>query len=171
MLGGTVTKGANDKGRNECVAFSPEGRLLARYCKMQPFTLGGEMKHYSAGPAVARFEWGGFSVSPFICYDLRFPELFREATRRGASLLVVIANWPIVRVDHWVTLLRARAIENLAYVVGVNRCGTDPALVYPGRSIVVDPKGRRKLRLRACFRPAALSRASHIEWATTSPSE
>ena len=76
-----------------------------------------------------------------ICYDLRFPELFRRVTAKGAELIVVVANWPSVRLDHWLTLLKARAIENLAYVVGVNRCGSDPNHQYPGRSVVIDPWG------------------------------
>jgi len=90
---------------------------------------------------VVTFDWRGARVSPFICYDLRFPEVFRAATRRGAQVLVVIANWPATRVEHWVTLLRARAIENQAYVAGVNRCGNDPKLAYPGRSVIVGPWG------------------------------
>jgi predicted amidohydrolase len=80
-------------------------------------------------------------VAPFVCYDLRFPEVFRSAVRKGAQVMAVIANWPAKRVEHWVTLLKARAIENQAYVIGVNRVGTDPKLTYPGRSLIVDPHG------------------------------
>ena len=89
----------------------------------------------------ALFPWGGFTVAPFVCYDLRFPELFRAAARKGADLLVVIAAWPVKRIEHWLTLLRARAIENQAWVVGVNRCGREPHFIYNGRSVVVDPHG------------------------------
>jgi len=80
-------------------------------------------------------------VAPFVCYDLRFPEVFRIAAARGAQLLAVIANWPSAREAHWLTLLRARAIENQAYVAGVNRCGEDPRLRYTGRSVIIDPRG------------------------------
>jgi omega-amidase len=80
-------------------------------------------------------------VAPFICYDLRFPEAFRVATRRGAQVLAVIANWPAAREGHWMTLLRARAIENQTFVIGVNRCGTDPNHTYSGRSQIIDPRG------------------------------
>jgi predicted amidohydrolase len=80
-------------------------------------------------------------VAPFICYDLRFPEHFRTAARHGAQLITVIASWPIARIQHWVTLLQARAIENQAYVAGTNRCGTDPKFTYTGRSLIVSPKG------------------------------
>lgn len=141
VIGGVVNLGADGRGRNQSVAFGPAGELLARYSKIQPFSLGGETRCYSPGTEVVTFAWQGFQVSPFVCYDLRFPELFRAATRKGTQLLVVIANWPVKRIGHWVTLLQARAIENQAYVVGVNRSGTDPGFTYTGRSLVVDPHG------------------------------
>jgi len=141
LLGGIVGTGAKGLGRNQCVIFSPDGKEIARYTKIQPFTLGGETQHYEAGVESVLFDWGGFKVSPFICYDLRFPEHFRAATKRGAQLITVIASWPVARIQHWVTLLQARAIENQAYVIGVNRCGTDPTLTYNGRSLIVSPKG------------------------------
>lgn len=142
LMGGVVMKDKSGRGRNEAIVYSPAGEEIARYCKLQPFTLGGEMEHYVAGEDVCLFECQEFTAAPFICYDLRFPELFRAATVRGANLLVVIASWPAVRDDHWVTLLKARAIENLAYVVGVNRCGNDPKLYHSGRSMIYDPQGR-----------------------------
>jgi predicted amidohydrolase len=142
LMGGVVMKDKSGRGRNEAVVYSPEGKEIARYCKLQPFTLGGEMDHYTPGESVCLFEWRELTVAPFICYDLRFPEVFRAAAVRGANLIVVIASWPAVRDDHWVTLLKARAIENLAYVVGVNRCGNDPKLYHSGRSHIFDPHGR-----------------------------
>jgi predicted amidohydrolase len=141
VLGGVVTAGKTGRGRNEAVLYSPEGNEVVRYCKMQPFTPGGEAKNYEAGNQILTFVWHGLVVAPFICYDLRFPELFRAAMRRGAQMFVVIASWPIARAHHWVTLLQARAIENQAYVVGVNRAGTDPNFTYPGRSLIVNPSG------------------------------
>jgi predicted amidohydrolase len=140
LLAGIVTL-RNDQGRNEAVVFSPEGVEIARYCKMQPFNLGGEGQHYCAGDDIVTFQWNGFTVAPFICYDLRFPELFRAAAARGAQMFAVIANWPVMRISHWVTLLQARAIENQAYAVGTNRSGADPKLAYNGRSIIVNPHG------------------------------
>src|SRR2546423_221931 len=141
LIGGLVAAGSDGRGRNQAAIFSPEGKEIARYSKCQPFTLGGESQHYEAGKEILTFHWQGFAVAPFICYDLRFPELFREGVRQGAQLFVVVANWPIKRIHHWVTLLRARAIENQAYVAGVNRTGTDPTLPYNGRSLIVDPHG------------------------------
>ena len=143
LMGGVVTKDeAAGRGRNESVVYSPEGREVARYCKLQPFAPGGESDHYVAGERTILFECGEFMAAPFICYDLRFPELFRQAAARGANLIVVIASWPAMRDDHWVTLLKARAIENQAYVVGVNRCGRDPKHYHSGRSLVYDQQGR-----------------------------
>jgi omega-amidase len=141
VMAGIVKKGEKMPGRNEAVVVSPDGELQARYAKIQPFAPGGEAERYEAGSEVIVFPCMGFTVCPFICYDLRFPEIFRLGVQKGAELFVDIANWPAIRVNHWITLLRARAIENQAYVVGVNRCGKDPKIAYPGRSVVIDPQG------------------------------
>ncbi|MBX7210681.1 MAG: carbon-nitrogen family hydrolase [Verrucomicrobiaceae bacterium] len=142
VIGGAVTADAEGKCRNEALVFDPEGRELARYAKMRPFALGEEDKVHERGTQVCVFEWCGLKIAPFICYDLRFPELAREAVVRcGAEVLVYIASWPVKRHQHWLALLQARAIENLACVIGVNRCGQDPFFTHVGRSIVVDPHG------------------------------
>lgn len=142
VLGGlVVTDPAGGLPRNQALAFAPDGRLLARYTKQQPFSLGGETTVHAPGHRTVLFDHGGLRIAPLICYDLRFPELARAAALAGAELLVFIASWPIARVEHWLTLLRARAIENQAWVVGVNRCGRDPHFTYPGRSVIVDPHG------------------------------
>ncbi|MCH8192526.1 MAG: carbon-nitrogen family hydrolase [Planctomycetes bacterium] len=140
-IGGVVRQDDGKKPRNEAVAFNDQGQEVARYCKLHPFSLGKETDHYERGRDIVTFAWGAFSVGLFICYDLRFPEVFRASVGRGADLLVVIACWPITRKHHWATLLRARAIENQAYVVGINRCGADPYLTYGGESVLVDPRG------------------------------
>ena len=141
VTAGVINAGSGAMGRNESVTFSPEGTLLARYTKIHPFSLGGEAQSHEAGAEIVTFEWGGFVVAPFVCYDLRFPEIFRAAARRGASLFVVSALWPVKRQQHWLTLLQARAIENQACVIGVNRTGAEPQYSYAGRSVVVDPHG------------------------------
>lgn len=141
VLGGLVYQGNEGKGRNEAVFIQPDGGIAARYSKLQPFSYAGETDHYEAGESVVTFEYQGFTVAPFICYDLRFPEHFRTAARRGANLFAVIANWPEVRIAHWITLLQARAIENQAFVIGVNRCGSDPNVNYSGCSLIVNPRG------------------------------
>lgn len=141
IMAGIVSPIEQGKAGNESVTFSPEGNLLARYVKIQTFTLGGEADCHVAGQEIIIFPWQGFTVAPLICYDLRFPEHFRVAAKKGANLLVVVASWPVKRYHHWLTLLQARAIENQAYVIGVNRCGSDPHLNYNGRSVVVSPHG------------------------------
>lgn len=128
--------------RNEALVFGPDGKLSGRYAKLHLFSFAGEPEHYAAGEASTSFAWQETTVAPSICYDLRFPELFREAAARGAEILTVIACWPASREEHWLALLRARAIENQCYVAAVNRCGQDPSgLAYPGRSQIVDPRG------------------------------
>ena len=142
VAGGVVGRGSNGRGLNECVVYDPNGEEVARYAKMRTFTPGGESDHYDPGTSIALFEWQGFLVAPFICYDLRFPELFREAMRHGATLFTVMASWPAPRIEHWTALARARAIENQAYLAACNRCGDDPTAAYPGRSLIVDPLGK-----------------------------
>lgn len=141
VIGGVVTKTNDGRGMNQSLVIAPDGTLLARYTKNYPFSMGGECKVHVAGTSVSIFEWQGLRIAPLICYDLRFPELARNAVRAGAEVLIYIAAWPVKRIQHWITLLQARAIENLAYVIGVNRCGTDPQFTYTGRSLVVDPHG------------------------------
>jgi omega-amidase len=142
LIAGAAIRGRDGRVRNKALAFSPTGELLAFYAKMRPFTPGGEAKHYVAGQRPAVFRWGECTISPFICYDLRFPELFRQAAAAyRPEVFVVLANFPEKRISHWTKLLQARAIENQAFVVGVNRIGRDPFYTYPGRSLIIDPQG------------------------------
>jgi omega-amidase len=142
LIAGAAMRGRDGRVRNKALVFSATGELIAFYAKMRPFTPGGEAEHYVAGQQPVTFQWSDCRISPFICYDLRFPELFRHAAAaRMPELFAVIANFPEKRIQHWVTLLQARAIENQAYVVGVNRVGTDPHYLYGGRSLVVSPVG------------------------------
>lgn len=141
VIAGLVTGSPSGRGRNTCVVVTPDGAVAARYQKLHLFSFAGEDRHFEPGQQVVTFEWAGLSVAPFICYDLRFPEAFRCAIDRGVEMLVVIANWPRPRERHWMSLLQARAIENQAYVLGVNRCGQDPGLDYSGRSQIIAPDG------------------------------
>ncbi|MCB1063339.1 MAG: carbon-nitrogen family hydrolase [Verrucomicrobiae bacterium] len=144
VMGGFVTQSENkDKfGRNELRVVAPSGDELARYQKIRTFRYTQEFDFYERGREIVTFHWGGLKICPLICYDLRFPELFRRGVAHGgAEVFIVIASWPKVRAEHWVVLLRARAIENQAWVVGVNRSGSDPNWDYPGRSVVINPMG------------------------------
>jgi predicted amidohydrolase len=131
--------GADALPGNVFVLASPDGSTR-RYRKLHPFSYAGEHEHYAAGDAVVTWDLEGVRVTPFVCYDLRFADEFWRAA--GATdCYVVVANWPESRRAHWRTLLRARAIENQAYVVGVNRVGEGGGLTYAGDSAVIDPMG------------------------------
>lgn len=167
VLGGVLRKLPDGSGANEAVAFGPEGALLCRYRKMFPFSPSGEKAAFTAGTEIRTFPWNGFTVAPFICYDLRFPEAFRAAAAAGADLICVMANWPDRRHAHWTTLLRARAIENQAFVLGVNRSGTDPFFHYDGGSMILDPQGA--VLSEAAPEPAAGSPPPQLIRAPISP--
>ncbi|MEC9372388.1 MAG: nitrilase-related carbon-nitrogen hydrolase [Planctomycetota bacterium] len=145
---GLTARGPDNRGRNRALIFNPDGREIARYDKIHPFSFGREPERFSGGDRVALWRWRGptendsISVCPVICYDLRFPELFRAGLALGAQAFAIGANWPAARVEHWRALAIARAIENQAWVLALNRCGSDPHLAYPGASLVVDPQGR-----------------------------
>jgi len=126
----------------------PTNRLLMagpggedhRYSKIHPFTYAREHEHYAAGRDRVTVEIEGVRVTPLICYDLRFTDLFWDAAAT-TDCYVLPANWPEARREHWITLLRARAIENQAYVVGVNRVGSAGRLDYSGDTQIIDPLG------------------------------
>ncbi len=135
----SVPEAGEPAPRNMAMVVSPDG-AVTRYAKIHPFSFAGEDKTYAAGDRVVTLEIEDFRVTPLVCYDLRFPEPFRAAAEE-TDLFVVIANWPSERREHWKTLLRARAIENLAYVVGVNRVGEGGKLRYAGDSLAISPWG------------------------------
>ncbi len=141
VVGGLVLQSADRGARNCAVVISPGGFLTATYAKIHLFSPGHETNFYFPGEQVVTFACGSLKAAPFICYDLRFPEVFREACRLGANFFFVLANWPSSRGQHWLTLLRARAIENQAWVAGVNRVGRDPRNDYSGQSVVINPRG------------------------------
>lgn len=141
VQGSGITQGQGRMRRNIAAVYGPDGQMLTCYTKMHPFTYGGEHKRFESGTEIVRYAAGGLQVCPFICYDLRFPEVFRHGVRQGAQVFGVVANWPRVRHAHWHALLKARAIENQAYVLGVNRCGRDQFLDYAGGTVAYDPRG------------------------------
>ena len=112
--------------------------ILLSYDKMHLFQ--EEKNHYAKGDSISSCYVAQIPVSAFICYDLRFPEIFQYASQQS-SMIIVIASWPEVRDDHWLTLLKARAIENQCYVIGVNRVGQDPLHSYTGHSAVYNSYG------------------------------
>ncbi len=135
-----ATGGDGARPRNACSLYDPQGREQLRYHKIHPFSLAGEHEHYDGGTALHTIEVEGCRVTPLICYDLRFPEPFRAAAA-STDLFCVIANWPAKRRDAWRLLLRARAVENQCYVLGVNRVGEAGGLPHSGDSALIDPFG------------------------------
>lgn len=126
--------------KNKYSIVSPGGLELINYTKIHPFSFGEETKFYESGKEIKLFSAFGFTIAPFICYDLRFPEIFQLASKT-ATLITVAANWPIERREHWITLLKARAIENQCFIAGINRVGEGNGLNYSGDSMIIDPLG------------------------------
>src|SRR4029079_8222812 len=135
----SVPEAGEPRPRNMALLAAPDGSV-SRYAKIHPFTFGGEHRVYEGGDRVITARVGDLAVTPFVCYDLRFPEPFRLAAPE-TDLFALVANWPEARRDAWRTLLRARAIENLCFVAGVNRAGEGGGLRYAGDSALISPWG------------------------------
>jgi predicted amidohydrolase len=139
LIGGYHEPGEH-RPSNACSVFDPDGAEVLHYRKIHPFSLVGEHEHFEAGGQLEHVEINGIRVTPLICYDLRFPELFR-AVADSTDLFVVIANWPERRSHAWRTLLAARAIDDQAWVLGVNRVGEGDGHPYRGDTSLLDPWG------------------------------
>jgi predicted amidohydrolase len=131
---------ADDQRPSNCFVLAGPDGTQHRYRKIHPFSHAGEERFVRAGTALVTVDVAGFRVSMFVCYDLRFADEFWQLAP-DTDLYLVPANWPEKRREHWIALLRARAIENQAYVVGVNRVGTGGRLDYSGDSRIIDPLG------------------------------
>jgi predicted amidohydrolase len=129
----------SEKPFNTLVVQGPSGEAF-RYRKIHPFSFANEDRHYGRGDRYVTVKIDGVRCTLFVCYDLRFADSF-WATAERTDCYVVVANWPERRRQHWKALIEARAIENLAYVVGVNRVGRAEGIPYAGDSRIVDPWG------------------------------
>lgn len=138
-LAGSVAVEENGNYFNRFYFVKPDGSV-SQYDKRHLFTYGGEHKEFMAGDKRVIVEYKGWRILLQICYDLRFPVWSRN--RNDYDLALYTANWPTPRVDAWSALLRARAIENLCFVAGINRTGTDPNCSYCGKSALLDFKGQ-----------------------------
>lgn len=140
-LVGSILERHADGVSNTAVLYSPEGQLLGSYRKMHLFRLMEEHCYLAPGDhaTLCPTPWGPTGLG--ICYDLRFPELFRAMALAGAKLFVIPAQWPVRRLEAWLLLARARAAENELIVAACNRVGKNEDVTFPGRSIVVDPWG------------------------------
>ncbi|MEE4277917.1 MAG: amidohydrolase [Halieaceae bacterium] len=137
-VAGSIAVESGDAVFNRLLFVSAD--TVTTYDKRHLFRMAGEHKRYAMGCERVLVEWRGWRIKPEVCYDLRFPVFSRN--RGDYDLLFFVANWPAPRAHHWRTLLQARAIENLACVVGVNRIGSDAnGLDYVGDSLAIDARG------------------------------
>lgn len=143
FIAGSMLEAGDGRVYNCATVFSPEGELLARYRKAHLISLMGEDRWLAPGDALVSvaLPWGRTGLA--ICYDLRFPEVFRRLTLDGARLILLPASWPYPRWMHWRALTRARAIENQVFFAACNRVGQDAQYQFFGASALIDPWGAR----------------------------
>ena len=155
---------ADGRIANSVAIADPSGSIRAIYRKN--FLFPSERDSFAVGSDLVVLDIGAAKVCPLICYDLRFPELWRLASRAGAEIFTISAAWPSVRHEHWRALLVARAVENQAYVFASNRCGADPSLAYDGGSTAITPLGVRLVEANAdeCTVSANFDRALLDDW-------
>lgn len=142
MIGGSLLELGDAKAYNTFVLYDRDGKLIQKYRKIHLFRLLEEEKYLASGGklSVAELPWGKTGLS--ICYDLRFPEPYRQYAMNGVRLVLLVAEWPERRIKHWHTLLKARAIENQIFIAAVNKVGESMGARLGGRSMIVDPWGR-----------------------------
>ncbi|PFG06951.1 carbon-nitrogen family hydrolase [Bacillus sp. es.034] len=141
IIGGSVANKSTDGVRNTLLVTDANGVLVKRYSKLHLFKLMNEHHYLLPGEEDGAFSLDDTMMAGLICYDIRFPEWFRKHVLMGAKIVFVVAEWPAARIDHWQTLLRARAIENQCFVVACNRVGSDPDNEFGGSSLIIGPWG------------------------------
>ena len=140
IIFGVVFRDA-DKATKNVLLIDCNGKIKGRYSKIHPFTFAGEDNFFNGGNEICVAKLEMVTIGLTICYDLRFPEIY-SALGMQSDLIINIANWPAKRVDHWNTLLKARAIETQVFVIGINRTGTDSkGLEYVKSSQAINPNG------------------------------
>lgn len=139
-FGYAVLNKNKNKGENKYAVISKEGKQYIDYVKIHPFSMSREDKYFIKGENISLCKINGVTISTFICYDLRFPYIFQKASTK-AQLITVASNWPMERREQFITLLKARAIENQCFIVGVNRVGSGDNLNYSGDSMIINPNG------------------------------
>jgi omega-amidase len=151
IIAGSVPLPVDDPGemrvQNVALVYSPEGREAARYAKVHPCGLTGEPEYFVGGSEPVVFDLPWCKAGLLICYDMRFPELARRLRIMGAEVIFDIAQWGRARTDHWTVFLRARAIENQVFMVGVGRPGAEGEFAFAARSAVFGPSGERIIEL------------------------
>ncbi len=138
---GSLREAASPYPRNTSVAIGNNGQIISRYSKIHLFSPAKEDEHFIPGAGLGIFPLGPLTCGLAICYDLRFPELFRIYAQKGVQAVFVPSAWPASRIRHWELFIQARAAENQMYVIGVNTTGTTPVDRYSGSSMAADPHG------------------------------
>jgi omega-amidase len=141
IVGGSIAQIKDGKVYNTTFAVSNKGEIVAEYSKIHLFRIMREDKYLTGGEELASFPYENTKVGITICYDIRFPELARSYALDGAGILVNSAEWPHPRLNHWRTLMQARAIENQMFVIACNRVGISGKTEFFGHSMVIDPWG------------------------------
>ena len=141
IVGGSVATKKEGKFYNTMYVADRTGNIIAEYDKAHLFKLMDEHQFMEAGKDKNIFQLDGTTCGGVICYDLRFPEWIRTHVLNGAKIMFIPAEWPSKRIDHWQTLLQARAIENQCFVVAINRVGSDLNNEFNGHSMVIAPWG------------------------------
>ncbi len=131
---------------NQAITVDKNGKVVSVYSKIHPYSHGAE-KFYTGGDSISWFDLNGVTTSPFICYDVRFPEIFQIASAKS-KLIIVLASWPDVRIEYFDILLKARAIENQSFIAAVNRTGHEMKYGYTGHSQIINPRGRLITEIR-----------------------
>jgi predicted amidohydrolase len=140
VLVGSMMMKEEGKFYNRLIWMHPDGRFEL-YDKRHLFRMGNEHEHYTAGNSRIVFQLNEWKICPLICYDLRFPELFRGMNDQGVETILITSGWPTPRINHWRVLNQARAIENQAWVIACNEVGPKGDIMLGGHSMVVSPRG------------------------------
>jgi omega-amidase len=141
VIAGSLPEAVGETIFNTAYLIDSTGRIAGKHRKVHLFSLYNEQRHFGYGTSAQVFSTSIGKIAMMICYDLRFPELARKMALDGAEIIIVPALWPLVRIEHWSLLLRARAIENQLFVVGCNGCGVEGKITWGGASAIISPPG------------------------------
>jgi len=141
VIAGSLPEAQKETIFNTSYLIDSTGEIAGKYRKVHLFSLYNEQRHFGEGRSAEVFSTSIGKIGLMICYDLRFPELARKLAIRGAEIICVSALWPLVRIDHWSLLLRARAVENQLFVIGCNGSGAEKKITWGGASAIISPMG------------------------------
>jgi predicted amidohydrolase len=141
VIAGSLPEARDGTIFNTSYLIDSTGEIAGKYRKVHLFSLYNEQRHFGGGRSAEVFSTSIGKIGLMICYDLRFPELARKLAIEGAEIICVSSLWPLVRIDHWSLLLRARAVENQLFIIGCNGCGAEKKITWGGASAIISPMG------------------------------